>query len=248
MLTLEQQQKEARLTAKRAKRIGHTHHVEWLESTYELYIIKNQIRFHEFGHDQAFDNDIVDGFFKQRKGRFLCIGSANGQDQTYSLLQKGWSGVYCDPDPMALSANSEKHASLLQTTHEYQDKVIIVNLAITPNGGICEFYINKTLALSTTKKKLSVIDSRTIVINSISFNQLLDLVGTNFNYVQIDAEGLDKEIAESINWSTRLLNCKMIGIESGFDCWQHLVANGYVLTDITEHNMYFKLASIVNYG
>jgi hypothetical protein len=247
MLTLQQQKIEAELTAQRAEQMGWLNdELEFFKTTLNLYQVPNQIKFYEFGHCQDLDDVVVSDFFKsQPTGRFLCIGSANGIDQTRSLLEKGWSGVYCEPDPVALSDN-DGHG-LLRATKEFRDKIVIVNAAITSTSDVCEFYINKTIALSTTKKEWADNDSIPIIINSLGVNQLLDYVGEDFDYVQIDAEGADVEIVNSIDWSKRLPNCKMIGVELGIQNWIQLWNQGnYVIASVTEHNMYFRRLDLKN--
>jgi hypothetical protein len=240
MLTLQQQKIEAELTASWAEQIGWpSKNVDFFRTNYEMYQTTNQIKFYEFGHYQELDDDVVSNFFRlrKRKGRFLCIGAANGIDQTYSLLRKGWSAVYCEPDPVALSS-IDGHG-LLKVTENFRDNAIIVNAAITPLSGICDFYINNTIALSTTKKELSDSTSIPVIINTIGFNQLLDYVGEDFDYVQIDSEGNDVELIQSIDWGKRLPNCKMICVELGIGVWAQLLAQGYIMSEVTEHNIYF---------
>ena len=243
MLTLQEQQVEAELTAKRAEQIGWpSQNVNFFRTNYKIYQVPNQIKFYEFGHHQELDDVVVSDFFKsQTTGRFLCIGSANGIDQTHSLIQKGWAGVYCEPDPAALVGNSSQLTGLFHATTEFRDKIVIVNAAITATSGICNFYINKTIALSTTKKEWSNSDSIPIIINSVGVNQLLDYVGEDFDYVQIDAEGADFEILNTIDWSKRLPNCKLIGVELGIENWTQLWNQGnYIMASVTEHNKYFR--------
>jgi hypothetical protein len=240
MLTLQEQQVEAELTAKRAEQIGWpSQQVDFFRTNYKIYQVPNQIKFYEFGHHQALDDVVVSDFFKsQPTGRFLCIGSANGIDQTYSLLQKGWAGVYCEPDPVALSS-IDGHG-LLRVTKDFRDKTVIVNAAIASESNICDFYINNTIALSTTKKEWSDSSSTPVIIHTIGFNELLNYVGEEFDYVQIDTEGNDVELINSIDLGKRLLNCKMIGIELGIETWSQLLRHGYIISEITEHNMYFR--------
>tara|TARA_R110000822_G_scaffold12096_7_gene43638 strand:+ start:2169 stop:2903 length:735 start_codon:yes stop_codon:yes gene_type:complete len=240
MLTSQEQQEQAELTSQRAEQIGWDNdRVMFFKTKLALYKIPNQIKFYEFGRNQDLDEIIVSDFFKATPtGRFLCVGSANGIDQTYSLLQKGWSGVYCEPDPAALV---DPVHGLFCATKEFNDNVVIVNAAITATSNVCNFYINKTIALSTTKKDLSNSDSIPIIINSCGVNQLLDYIGEDFDYVQIDAEGADTEIINAIDWSQRLPNCKLIGVEAGIENWQQLLNQGnYVIAAVTEHNMYFR--------
>lgn len=240
-LSQQQQKIEAESTAQRAEQAGLSQErIDLFRTTLDLYQVPNQINFHQHGHSQDVDDAVVSDFFKsQSTGRFLSIGAANGIDQTWSLLQKGWSGVYCEPDPVALTA-VDGHG-LLRATKEFSDRVMVVNAAITATSGVCKFYINHTIALSTTKLHLSDTSSRPIIINSLGVNQLLDYVGEDFDYVQVDAEGADYEIVNAIDWATRLPTCKLLGIELGVEQWGQLWQQGrYLMSSVTESNTYFR--------
>lgn len=253
-LSREQQKIEAESTAQRAEQAGLPQdRVDLFRTALDLYRVPNQINFynhnnlppdqsnvHRHGHSQDVDDTLVSEFFKsQPTGRFLSIGAANGIDQTWSLLQKGWSGVYCEPDPVALT--SVDGHGLLRATKDVSDRVMIVNAAIAATSGVGQFYINHTIALSTTKLHLSDSSSRPIIINSLGVNQLLDYVGEDFDYVQIDAEGSDYEIVTAIDWATRLPTCKLLGIELGIDHWPQLWDQGrYAMSLVTKHNTYFR--------
>lgn len=254
-LSLQQQKIQAELTAQRAEQAGLPQdRIDLFRTDLDLYQVPDQINFydrsnhllpdqssfHQHGHSQDADDALVSDFFKlQSTGRFLSIGAANGIDQTWSLLQKGWSGVYCEPDPVALS--SVDGHGLLRATKDFSDRVMVVNAAIAADSGVSEFYINHTIALSTTKAHLSNTSSRLIIINSLGVNQLLDHVGEDFDYVQIDAEGADYEIVTAIDWAIRLPTCKLLGIELGVEQWRQLWEQGrYVMSSVTEHNTYFR--------
>jgi hypothetical protein len=213
-------------------------YLDQFERIKKIYQIDYEICFHNFENCQDLDNVLVNNFFSDtRPGRFLNIGSANGRDQTYALLIKGWSGVYCDPDPRAL-------VGLLDQTAQYKDQVVLINSAITEHGGLCQFYLNELVGLSTTCEHLLVDQFRYHVTNSLTLDQLLDFVGEDFDYVQFDIEGIDDAVVKNINWATRLPNCKMIGIEGGLSPWEQLWDQGqYVISDVTEHNVYYKRLS-----
>jgi FkbM family methyltransferase len=256
-MTLSQEQKkiEAESTAQRAEQAGLPQdRIDFLRTELDLYQVPNQINFHQHGHSpvpgqidfrrhghsQDVDDALVSDFFKsQPTGKFLSIGAANGIDQTWALLHKGWSGVYCEPDPVALT--SVDGHGLLRATKDFSDRVMVVNAAIAATSGVCQFYINHTIALSTTKLHLSDTSSRPIIINSLGVNQLLDYVGEDFDYVQIDAEGADHEIITAIDWATRLPICKLLGVELGIELWRQLWEQGrYAMSSVTEHNTYFR--------
>lgn len=190
----------------------------------QMFLMDNQINFwHAKEYDQNLERNIIDNFFKDCVGNFLVIGAANGIDQSFGLLKRGWNVVYCEPDPVACQ-------QLLTITEQWSDQVTIVNAAITPNDNkLTKFYVSTSTGLS------SLFDPgkpgfREIITNAVSVNNLFKTIGYNFDYIQIDAEGLDIDLVKAIDWS-QLSQCKMLCIESGFPLFLHLLEHGYVLTD-----------------
>jgi len=241
MLSLDDKKLFAEKTALEAERIGWpSDFVHYFRTVTEIHKIPHQVKLYPFGTGQFEDDCLVNEFFKDlNHGRFLCIGSAIGIDQTNFLMLKNWAGVYCDPDPLVFPG--------LFDTAKNQDNIILVNAAITPTSGIREFYVSETQALSSVYNKLAGDSARKILINPITLTQLLDYVGEDFDYVQIDAEGLDEDLVKSIDWNKRLPRCKMVGIESGMFLWDYMWANGnYILTDITENNAYYRRLSDID--
>ena len=242
MLSDNEKKNLAHATATKAKQIGWPRdYVAYFESNFEIYKVHDQLELHPFGWVQKIDDRIVDNFLKDiSNGRFLCIGSAVGEDQTGSLIHKGWTGVYCDPDPLVFQG-------LMDNTAQWADNVTLVNAAIVPEPGIREFYVSRTQALSSVYAELAGAGSRKIVINPLTLDQLIDYVGNDFDYVQFDIEGLDDSVIKSFDWGKSLPRCKMIGVETGMFVWEHLWnTGGYILTDITEHNAYYRRLSTIN--
>lgn len=189
-------------------------------------------------HTTDIDNTIVAAFFNNQVGRFLSIGANSGNDQTYQLLVNGWQGVYCDPDPYAC-------AKLIETTKNFKDQVTIINCAITPTGGITDFY------LAIDHSVISSLDSswidahkknttiRKIIVNSLKFDDILKMFDYTFDYIQTDIEGYDAQVIESINWAI-LPSCKMICTEAGPTVLKQLCQQGnYMITDITPTNSFY---------
>ena len=190
----------------------------------QMFLMDNQVNFwHAEEYDQSLERKVIDDFFKDCVGNFLVIGAANGIDQSFGLLERGWNVVYCEPDPIACQ-------QLLSITEKWAHRVTIVNAAITPNDNkLTKFYVSKSTGLS------SLLDpnkpgSREIITNAVSVTNLFKTIGYNFDYIQIDAEGLDIDLVKAMDWS-QLTQCKMLCIEAGFPLILHLLEHGYVLTD-----------------
>jgi FkbM family methyltransferase len=204
----------------------------------QMFVMDRQLTFANEFFGQALEQQIIENFFKDHVGNFLVIGAANGIDQSWNLLKSGWNAVYCEPDPVACKY-------LLETTHPWSDQVTIVNSAINTTGGLTPFHVSPTVGLSSVCP-LPGIDSREIITNSIAISDLFEFIGYNFDYVQIDAEGLDHQLITAMDWA-KLVNCKMICIETGMWSWQHLLEHGeYVLTDNLGANTIYRRRQFID--
>jgi len=171
---------------------------------------------------------VVEEFFKDTpKGRFLEIGANDGVPQTtdepvWGLKEKGWAGVYVEPNPASCG-------NLIKNIGPNRPDIEIVNCAITIDHGLKTFYSvtakqGSTGTSSFRKHWIPLLPEplqqrvafiKPITINTITFDQLLDHVGTDFDFVSIDVENLPKEndeFIQTINFA-RLEKCKMIMIE-----------------------------------
>jgi FkbM family methyltransferase len=190
-------------------------------------------------HAQPNDNRIVSEFFDGVTGKFLSIGANNGLDQTYELLIKGWTGVYCEPDPFAC-------AKLIETTKNFKDQVTILNCAITPTGGVTEFFLAlgnsfvSSLSLDWIDNHVKNSTTQKIITHSLAFSQVLAMFDYDFDYIQTDTEGYDIQIIESLDWSL-VPTCKMICTEAGPAVLKQLCQQGeFMITDITATNSFYK--------
>jgi FkbM family methyltransferase len=211
---------------------------DYLRRNKQMFVMDRQITFANEFFGQALEQQIIENFFKDHVGNFLVIGAANGIDQSWNLLKSGWNVVYCEPDPVACKY-------LLETTQPWSDQVTIVNSAINTTSGLTPFYVSPTVGLSSVCP-LPEIDSREIIINSIAISDLFEFIGYNFDYVQVDVEGLDHQLITAMDWN-KLANCKMICIETGLKSWQHLLEHGeYVLTDNLGANTIYRRQQFID--
>ena len=201
-------------------------------------------------------NNILADHFKGYTGRFLGIGANVGLDWGFPLLDRGWSGIYCEPDPIACS-------QLIQNTEKYRDRVSVVNSAIMPTGGLRPFYLslNSSFLSSMHSDWLETVLSYnnnqwdqnpkkvSILTNSISFQEFINYIGKDFDLIVIDTEGFDVEIAMSVDWS-QFTKCTLISLEHGFpevypssDIIEQLYNQGsFILTTVTPgHAVYKKI-------
>lgn len=201
------------------------------------------------------DDAIIKQFFKNiNNGRFLEIGSNDGIDgHSYPLLQQGWHGVYCEPDPYACSR-------LIQNTDVYKDQVTIINSAISPNSsGPMDFYLaingdnmssidpnwlERQVVLDSARQNCSYrnpVGTRKIIVNALNFSDLINRVGSNFDLILTDIEGMDIDLITSIDWSM-FSKTKLIVTEADLSVAKHLYTSGGFLplcaTDL--NSFYYK--------
>ena len=190
---------------------------------------------------------ILDKFFIDEavgfKGRFLEIGADDGKDHLYHLLAKGWDGVYCEPDPRCCY-------ELIKNTESYKNQVTIINSAVMDQQGLIDFYFSSngsgTSSLDQSwhermKEHVPESNIRKIITNAISTQELLTLVGTDFDIVSIDAEGSDDRIVTSIDWQ-QFDRCRILLIEGNLHLRNQLEEQGNfkVYTETDSNIIYVK--------
>ena len=185
-------------------------------------------------HHTHRDSEIVSEHFTDRTGRFLCVGTGAGKDQTLQLLENGWTGVYCEPDPRSFK-------QLTDTVEPHKDRVTLINAAVSPRAGLAPFN------LASQTQHSSLIDSWAqrhgdtnvdrIQVNCVTLKQLLT---QKFDYIQTDTEGLDVAIISSVDW-TKVPSCEMICTEAGAAVLKQLCQQGdYIITDMTPTNAFYR--------
>lgn len=205
--------------------------------------------------NDVFHNILSEHFVADFKGKFLGIGANVGLDWGFPLLEQGWTGVYCEPDPIAC-------AQLIQNTEKFRDRVSIINSAVMPTSGLRPFYLSLNSSflssmhsdwlenvLSYNKNQWDQNPKKVpILTNAISFQELIDYVGNDFDLIVIDTEGVDVEIAMSIDWS-QFTKCTLLSLEHGFpdiypsaDIVKQLYDQGaFILSTVTPgHAVYIK--------
>jgi len=204
-----------------------------------LTLVQQCVKFHSPLDDDA-DTKIVGEFFNSFTGNFLCCGSNNGVDQSFQLLERGWTGVYVEPDPYAC-------IELIKETSKYKDQVKILNVAIFPDTGIKRFNIATSSSWCSSGKdgwaEEHGVDSsviQPIFVNAVTLTDIMEWLDYKVDYVQTDLEGFDIQVINSFDWSLAT-SCKMICTEAGHAVLQPLCRQGdFMITDITGTNSFYK--------
>ena len=190
------------------------------------------------------DQLFVDGVFSdQQIGKALVIGANQGEGPAYSLIEKGWYAVCCEPDPYALG---------ILLNNKYADQLTIVHSAITPTPGkLTPFYLAERNAMSSLDKDWLELQvergvcpedqavQQEILTHTLSFQQLLNYVGVDFDLVVIDAEGQDSQLLGAIDWN-QLHKCTMVCVEDIYDGAKWLEDVGFNLVLKSNHNYFYK--------
>lgn len=150
-------------------------------------------------------------YFKTFKGVFLDIGAYEGIDlsNTRALAEMGWKGVLVEPDP-------EIFKRLLANLVGFEG-VHPHRVAIGTKNGEVNFWSNPTyygsLQLSQVEQWSGAGQKfKPIAVQMVDWKTFLEKSPfKTFDFISIDAEGLDLEIL--IQMDLKALECKMICVE-----------------------------------
>lgn len=168
-------------------------------------------------YSQNGEQQIIFDYFKDFKGILLDIGANDGEtfSNSRALMNHGWRGVLVEPAPRAF----EKLLNL----YIGNSKSEIIPYGISDKPGKYKFFDNEThlnkgdvSLLSTCKeselKRWEGSENKFIEteIECITYKDLLSLSDHIFDFITIDAEGLDYEILSQID----LTNTRMVCVET----------------------------------
>lgn len=170
------------------------------------------------GFSQNDEEEIICNYFKEFKGHLLDIGANDGETLSNSrrLILEGWTADLVEPSPSAYNRLIDLYAT--------NDKVFTHNYAVSDTVGWVNFFDSKehlgkgdTSLLSTINehdynKWCATTEYETIKVYSVDFNTLLkDCKQKTFDFISIDAEGVDLLILKQIDLSK--VECKMVCVE-----------------------------------
>ena len=177
-------------------------------------------------YKQNKEQEYILEYFKDFKGTLLDIGANDGKtfSNSLALIEQGWNAVLVEPSPCTF----EK----LKKLHNDRENVICINAAVGETYGKMKFYesghhlkdksdyaLLSTLDPNETLKwRRAGIEFKEIEVDVIT----MDEVGHNFDFITIDAEGLDIEILKQIDLTHTSLLC----IE-----WNSILSNKLVILE-----------------
>lgn len=194
---------------------------------------------------------ILDYFKNQSEGTFLDIGANDGQtlSNTRALALNGWNGACIEPGETAFNKLSLLYAD--------SNKVDCYEYAITVFDGAFNIYESGSINSNDTGLLSSLILGETLkwqhqttfeekLIAGRSWKTFCDSHASGpFDFISIDAEGMDLEILFQIDLKES--GCKLLCIEWGQDdakknAIQHYVSKfGMKLISINNTNVIYGL-------
>lgn len=180
---------------------------------------------------------IVESLSSIENGRFLDIGAHDGItfSSTRKLYDNGWSGVYVEPSPDVLPSLYKNAGS----------NCTVLPVAIGNSNGRMDFYSSggdMVGSLSTSHVTLwerSVKFNKTTV-DVITVNELEKQIGTQFDFVGIDVEGINLEVFNQFDWNKWNPKCVCVEYESHKNHMTNVMHNaGYNLIYTSSENLVF---------
>lgn len=155
-------------------------------------------------YSQNNEETVVLGLLEKaglKLGRFLDIGAYDGKtfSNTLRLAELGWSGVCVEPSPTAFTG--------LLKVHQNNPEIILVNAAISTDGGWLEFYDSGGDAVSSSDKAHverwshnAGVKFTRFSLKSVSMTDLFTKFGTNFDFINLDVESLNWQLFQQFPW------------------------------------------------
>lgn len=161
---------------------------------------------------------ILEYFAGQNHGTLLSIGENDGKtfSNALKLLELKWTGVLVEPSPSAFEKMKQLHTELnsdvlcICAAIGGSNKRVILHESGPHLKDKSDFSLLSTTKPSEMDRWNGRVEFNPIEVDQITFEELTKISGTSkFDFISIDAEGMDIEILKQINLS----DTKMICIE-----------------------------------
>ncbi len=157
------------------------------------------------------EQEVILKYFEGSDGKFLDIGANDGitLSNTRALLEYGWEGVCVEPSQEAFNR-------LVVSSSAY--KCTSFNVAIGTHNGEVEFNemgdhlgegdVSLLSTVLTPEKKWSKVPFKKTKVSMWTYKELLKHSPIKeFNFISIDAEGMDWDILRQIDLSKTQMIC-----------------------------------------
>jgi FkbM family methyltransferase len=189
-------------------------------------------------YSQCGEDDIVLGIFGSYVGRFLDIGAHDGTylSNTLALVERAWSGVLVEANPLTFSRLYERHGM--------NPKLTLVNAAVGLEWKLTKFWpATKDDGLSTTEatqresREAEAAYGEPYRVAMLPVSKLEEY--GPFDFVSIDTEGTSVDLLFSLRWVLP----KVICVEHDGriqHCIDWAVFQGYHLAHQNSINLIFE--------
>jgi FkbM family methyltransferase len=194
---------------------------------------------------QNAEDIAIQNYFGLYKGVLLSIGENDGRtfSNALALIEKGWEAVCAEPSPSAFDK--------LCALHKGNAFVLPVNVAIGTENCAADFYdmgahvgngdtsLLSTLKESETKRWVGTEFTKTKV-RCVDYATFLEMIPVKvFDFISLDAEGLDIAILRQIDLSA----VKCLCIEWNGNEWDLAVIRSIVPVEMKE--IYRSLENVI---
>lgn len=150
--------------------------------------------------------------FTGRIGSLTDIGAYDGKtfSNTPALIERGWSGVLVEPEPMSFMA-------CMQNTKEHAERLTYVNAALSVQGGLAQFWDSSGDTVSSLDpahvdkwRPIVKAGMHPFFVNALTPEELF----TNFppgEFINLDVEGINWPLFQRIPFGNA--NVRMICVE-----------------------------------
>jgi len=180
---------------------------------------------------------IVESLSSIQNGRFLDIGAHDGItfSSTRKLYDDGWSGIYVEPSPDVLPSLYKNAGS----------NCTVLPVAIGTSNGTMDFYssgVDMVGSLSSSHVKLweSCVKFEKTVVDVITVDELEKQIGSQFDFIGIDVEGINLDVFNQFDWNKWNPKCVCVEYESHKDYMTDIMNKaGYELIYTSSENLVF---------
>lgn len=149
-----------------------------------------------YGYTQNMEEKYI--IENARGTRFLDIGAYDGEtfSSTRALVKQGWSGTYIEPNPLVMKR--------LQEIAALSDSDVLP-VAIGNECGDLTFYVNGDMVSTLDKRHADKWSHSTtfeeITVNTIDVSTLAKTVGYNYDFLNLDVEGVNWDVLTQFDFS-----------------------------------------------
>jgi FkbM family methyltransferase len=187
-------------------------------------------------------------FGYKEDGTFVEIGAYDGQSfsNTCGLADIGWTGVYVEP--------IKQYYNMCRSRHDHNDKVTVVNKAISSEESRITLY--KGGVLSTANKKAydnfkniswasGLFSGKTEEVQAITMERLLKEadIKPSFDLLVIDVEGYEWNVLKNFNigsWKPKMVIIELHDKNPNYECLREECMNIVQYFDQNKYTSIYK--------